>query len=347
MADHGLGARNYRELLEIGLAMGVKPAMEFLGFVDDINTIEDALEVVTKAAHPAGTVVLDPFHIFRGGGSLESITDGVTGVLFREQTSQALVEAIRRLEGLTFNPRELRANAERFSADRFRQSISAMVEKAQSSSNGRTRSAVDPIRPTRQSHPSLSGLGGFLKRCLDISVSLLGLAILGLPILLMALAVRLNSPGPALFSQLRLGLGGMPFTLVKLRTMREDAELGKGPTWAVSNDPRCTPLGGWLRRYGLDELPQLWNILKGEMSLVGPRPERPEFHRIFEAEMPEFARRLEVRAGLTGLAQIRGWRGDTSVEARLRSDIEYIETWSLARDLWILVCTIARLGKSL
>jgi len=129
--------------------------------------------------------------------------------------------------------------------------------------------------------------------------------------------------------------------MVKLRTMREDAERDKGATWAVKDDPRCTQVGGWLRRYGVDELPQLWNVLKGEMSLVGPRPERPEFHRIFEAEIPEFARRLVVRGGLTGLAQIRGWRGDTSVEERLRSDLEYIETWSLAKDLWIMLRTLS------
>jgi lipopolysaccharide/colanic/teichoic acid biosynthesis glycosyltransferase len=127
--------------------------------------------------------------------------------------------------------------------------------------------------------------------------------------------------------------------------MRADAE-DKGPTWAVEDDPRCTRLGGWLRRYGVDELPQLWNVIKGEMSLVGPRPERPEFHGIFKERMPEFVRRLEVRGGLTGLAQIRGWRGDTSVEERLRSDLEYIETWSLAKDLRILLRTVTRLGKS-
>jgi lipopolysaccharide/colanic/teichoic acid biosynthesis glycosyltransferase len=124
--------------------------------------------------------------------------------------------------------------------------------------------------------------------------------------------------------------------MFKLRTMRADAELGNGPTWAARDDPRCTRLGGFLRRYGIDELPQLWNVLKGDMSLVGPRPERPEFQAPLEVSLPEFRRRLEVRGGITGLAQIRGWRGDTSLRERLRCDLEYIEHWSFWTDIRIL-----------
>jgi lipopolysaccharide/colanic/teichoic acid biosynthesis glycosyltransferase len=134
----------------------------------------------------------------------------------------------------------------------------------------------------------------------------------------------------------RLGLGGREFVMLKLRTMRADAELGVGPTWAVDGDPRCTRLGAVLRRWGVDELPQLWNVLKGDMSLIGPRPERAEFHRSFLARFPEFDRRLSVRGGVLGLAQVQGWRGDTSIEARLRCDLEYIERWSLWSDLRVL-----------
>jgi lipopolysaccharide/colanic/teichoic acid biosynthesis glycosyltransferase/glycosyltransferase involved in cell wall biosynthesis len=322
--------------------------IEFRGFVpkDELRMLyRKCRALVIPGQEDFGLASLEaqacgrPAVAYGAGGSLESVIDEVTGVLFGRQTTDALVEAVRRLERIRFNPGKLRANAERFSAERFRQSMRAMVEKAQNSSKGKAVFALRPAQSPRHPHPSLSGLSGLLKRSLDISVSLLGLAILGLPILLTALAIRLGSPGPGFFFQPRVGLGGQSFDMVKLRTMREDAERDEGPTWAVKDDPRCTQIGGWLRRYGVDELPQLWNVLKGEMSLVGPRPERPEFHRIFEAEMPEFARRLVVRGGLTGLAQIRGWRGDTSVEERLRSDLEYIETWSLAKDLWIIVRT--------
>ena len=327
-----------------------RPNIEFRGFVpkDELRTLyRQCHALVIPGREDFGLASLEaqacgrPAVAYGAGGSLESVIDEVTGVLFRRQTTDALIDAVRRLERIRFKPGELRANAERFSAERFRQSMRAIVEKAQNSSKGKSVFSLRPAQPAQQPHPSLSGLFGLLKRGLDISVSLLGLAILGLPILLTALAIRLGSPGPGFFFQSRVGLGGRSFDMVKLRTMREDAERDKGPIWAVKDDPRCTQVGGWLRRYGVDELPQLWNVLKGEMSLVGPRPERPEFHRIFEAEIPEFARRLEIRGGLTGLAQIRGWRGDTSVEERLRSDLEYIETWSLAKDLWIILRTLS------
>jgi lipopolysaccharide/colanic/teichoic acid biosynthesis glycosyltransferase len=159
---------------------------------------------------------------------------------------------------------------------------------------------------------------------------------LGLPVLLTGLLIRINTRGPAFFVQPRVGLRGRRFLMFKLRTMRADAELENGPTWAVRDDPRCTRLGGILRRYGVDELPQLWNILRGEMSLVGPRPERPEFQAPLEVLLPGFGKRLEVRGGITGLAQVRGWRGDTSLKERLRCDLEYIEHWSFWEDVRIL-----------
>ena len=112
-----------------------------------------------------------------------------------------------------------------------------------------------------------------------------------------------------------------------------------GPTWAVSDDPRCSPWGSLLRKYGIDELPQLLNVLRGDMSLIGPRPERPEFQSVFEARIPGFGRRLDVRGGISGLAQVRGWRCDTSLEQRLKSDLEYIENWSVWKDVLILFRT--------
>jgi len=172
---------------------------------------------------------------------------------------------------------------------------------------------------------------------MDIVLSISGLMLLGPLLALVAWLIRRESPGPAIYRQIRLGRGGREFAILKLRTMRADAEVPSGPTWAVEGDPRCTRLGAVLRRWGIDELPQLWNVLKGDMSLVGPRPERPEFHACFQMHLPEYDRRLVVRGGVVGLAQVRGWRGDTSIEQRLRCDLEYIEGWSIGTDLLVLL----------
>jgi lipopolysaccharide/colanic/teichoic acid biosynthesis glycosyltransferase len=188
-------------------------------------------------------------------------------------------------------------------------------------------------------HPSISGGTGKVKRTLDVVLSIIGLVIFALPLTILVWLIRRKSPGPGFYSQVRVGLGGREFVLVKLRTMHDYAERGCGPAWAVEHDPRCTRLGGMLRRWGIDELPQLWNVLKGDMSLVGPRPERPEFQAVFEKKFAGFERRLAVRGGITGLAQIRGWRGDTPIDRRLHSDLEYIKTWSLANDVAILLKT--------
>lgn len=184
-----------------------------------------------------------------------------------------------------------------------------------------------------------SSPGREIKGAFDFCGALALAALLAAPALLIAGLVRLSSRGPLLIRQQRLGKGGAPFTLYKFRTMRPDAEDGV-PVWAVSDDPRCTRLGGFLRRTGLDEIPQLWNVLRGEMSLVGPRPERPHFAAHFARSLPDYPRRHQVRPGLTGLAQTRGWRGDTSVSQRLRSDLEYISRWSPALDFSILCQTV-------
>jgi putative colanic acid biosynthesis UDP-glucose lipid carrier transferase len=157
-----------------------------------------------------------------------------------------------------------------------------------------------------------------------------------------ALAVRFGDGGAVLYRQTRVGFNGRHFTIIKFRTMLEDAERDLGPIWSVPADPRCTRLGHYLRRLGFDELPQLWNILRGEMSLVGPRPERPEFTREFRKELPGYNLRHTVRPGLTGYAQIHGWRGYTSIEERLAHDLYYISHWSLGLDVYILVMTLFR-----
>jgi len=154
-----------------------------------------------------------------------------------------------------------------------------------------------------------------------------------------ALLVRLDSPGPVLFRQVRVGKDGRKFVVLKFRTMREGAEKETGPVWAVPNDPRCTRVGKWLRRLSLDELPQLWNVLKGEMSLVGPRPERPEFVEEFERRVPRYGRRHKVKSGMTGWAQVNGLRGNVPIEERTKYDLYYVENWSLLLDLKIMVRT--------
>ena len=182
----------------------------------------------------------------------------------------------------------------------------------------------------------------YTKRAIDVVIALTGLLITGPLLLVMALVVRLTSPGPAFFIQERVGYRGRRFTIHKLRTMVEDAEGTTGPVWARADDPRITPIGRFLRRLRIDELPQLWNVLFGEMSLVGPRPERPHFVDLFSGEFPYYYRRLQVRPGITGWAQVRG-NYDTSLEdvrRKLKDDFFYIENFSIRLDLKILLMTI-------
>ena len=136
-----------------------------------------------------------------------------------------------------------------------------------------------------------------------------------------------------------MGLDGQPFELLKFRSMRQDAERESGPVWASENDPRRTVVGKVLRQFSLDELPQLWNVLMGDMSLVGPRPERPFFVDQFKDRVPQYMLRHKVKAGITGWAQVNGWRGNTSLDKRIEFDLYYIKHWSLLLDLKIIFMT--------
>ncbi|HEV3344050.1 MAG TPA: exopolysaccharide biosynthesis polyprenyl glycosylphosphotransferase [Pirellulales bacterium] len=187
------------------------------------------------------------------------------------------------------------------------------------------------------------GIGALAKRAVDFTGSLVLLSLLGIPMLVVALVVRLTSAGPAIYTQERVGLGGRRFLLFKFRTMRADAEAGTGPVWAQEHDPRRTGFGAFLRRWSVDELPQLVNVLKGEMSLVGPRPERPYFVAQFSQELPDYMQRHGVLPGLTGWAQLNGLRGNTSISARLDFDLYYIRHWSVWFDLCILFTTPIRM----
>jgi exopolysaccharide biosynthesis polyprenyl glycosylphosphotransferase len=180
------------------------------------------------------------------------------------------------------------------------------------------------------------------KRALDLGVSLVGMVVISPVLAVIALLVKLSSPGPVLIHQERAGLEERPMVMHKFRTMREDAEAETGPVWAGTNDPRRTWIGSVLRRFSLDELPQLWNVFAGEMSLVGPRPERPVFVEEFKTRLDRYADRHLVRPGLTGWAQVNDLRGQTSVEERLIYDLYYIENWSLAFDLKIILITLFR-----
>jgi Undecaprenyl-phosphate glucose phosphotransferase len=186
----------------------------------------------------------------------------------------------------------------------------------------------------------LQGGGQMLKRLFDLLGALAALALFSPLMLLIAALVKCTSRGPILYRQERMGLDGREFSILKFRTMATTAESTTGAVWAVKNDQRTTGLGKFLRRTSLDELPQLVNVLKGEMSLVGPRPERPVFVASFRKEIPGYMLRHKVKAGITGWAQVNGWRGNTSIEKRIEYDLYYIQHWSLWLDIKILFHTV-------
>ena len=189
----------------------------------------------------------------------------------------------------------------------------------------------------------LRGFNSVLKRLMDVVSSAVALVFLALPMALIAAAIRRTSPGPALYRQERMGLDGQAFMLLKFRSMYQNAEQDTGPIWARENDPRRTPIGRFLRQFSLDELPQFWNVLRGDMSLVGPRPERPFFVDKFKERLPKYMLRHKVKAGITGWAQVNGWRGNTSVEKRIEYDLHYIENWSIMLDVKIMWLTVIHL----
>ena len=188
----------------------------------------------------------------------------------------------------------------------------------------------------------LQGFNAWLKRAIDIALSATAMLILAIPLLIIALLVKLTSRGPVFYAQERMGLDGRAFIVYKFRSMYEDAESASGPVWAREDDPRATPIGRWLRKLDLDELPQFWNVLRGEMSIVGPRPERPFFVEQFKHKIPQYMLRHKVKAGITGWAQVNGWRGNTSLEKRIEYDLYYIENWSVTLDLKIMWLTVFR-----
>jgi Undecaprenyl-phosphate glucose phosphotransferase len=185
----------------------------------------------------------------------------------------------------------------------------------------------------------LEGWNSLVKRTMDVALSALGLVAIAVLFPVIALAIWLEDRGPIFYAQERMGLDGRLFRMLKFRSMRVDAE-DDGARWTEENDPRRTRVGAFLRKTSLDELPQLVNVFTGEMSLVGPRPERPEFVSTFKEKFPQYMLRHRVRAGITGWAQVHGWRGNTSLSKRVEYDLYYIENWSVGLDVKILWLTV-------
>ena len=188
----------------------------------------------------------------------------------------------------------------------------------------------------------LRGFNSLLKRTIDVVISGARAGRARHPAADHRALIRRTSPGPVFYTQERMGLDGQAFQVYKFRSMYDGAEDETGPIWARDDDPRCTPVGRWLRRFDLDELPQLWNVLRGDMSIVGPRPERPYFVEQFKHRIPQYMLRHKVKAGITGWAQVNGWRGNTSLEKRIEYDLYYIENWSVGLDLKIMWLTLLK-----
>ena len=190
--------------------------------------------------------------------------------------------------------------------------------------------------------PLNNTINSVVKRLVDIVGSAVGIVLASPIMIVSAILIKATSDGPVIFSQERVGLHNKAFKMYKFRTMIEQTEAEEAKGWTTKDDPRVTKIGRFLRRTSLDELPQLFNIFIGQMSLVGPRPERPQFVEKFREEIPRYMIKHQVRPGLTGWAQINGLRGDTSIEKRIEHDLYYIENWTLEFDIKILLLTVFR-----
>lgn len=197
----------------------------------------------------------------------------------------------------------------------------------------------DDVTALSLNSSQLHSIGLILKRLFDICFSLTFLIIFSPVYITCALLVKFSSPGPIFFKQERMGLDGKKFKCIKFRGMYVDAEAKSGPVWAKANDDRTTPIGKWLRKTSLDEIPQFINVLRGDMSVVGPRPERPVFVDDFKEQIPGYLLRHKVKAGITGWAQINGWRGNTCLEKRIECDLWYIQNWNFWLDMKIVLLT--------
>jgi exopolysaccharide biosynthesis polyprenyl glycosylphosphotransferase len=207
-------------------------------------------------------------------------------------------------------------------------------------------SQIEGIPVLRWGSTPIEGYSRLVKRIFDITLSSLGIIGLSPVFLVISLAVKLDSPGPVLFKQRRVGRNGREFTVYKFRSMFTNGQKENGAGWTVKDDPRRTKVGKVIRKFNLDELPQLFNVLFGQMSLVGPRPEQPDYVVKFKDDIPRYFQRHRVKSGLTGWAQVNGFRGDTSITERTKYDLYYVENWSLIFDIRIILLTIKNIFKS-
>ena len=188
--------------------------------------------------------------------------------------------------------------------------------------------------------PLTDSFNAFLKRAMDIVVGFIATILFSPLMLIVALLIKLTSPGPVIYSQERVGRHNKTFNMYKFRSMEVQQPSAEQKKWTTPGDPRVTPVGKFIRKTSIDELPQLWNVLKGDMSLVGPRPERPFFVERFKEDIPRYMIKHQVRPGMTGWAQVNGYRGDTSIKKRIEHDLYYIENWSIGFDFKILFLTV-------
>ncbi len=223
--------------------------------------------------------------------------------------------------------------------------INVLPELSEFIIGGNAITLFEGIPVLRLRETPMQGVSGIVKRLIDIVFSLFALIVLSPLMLTIAVIIRLTSPGKAIFRQERVGRAGKPFNIYKFRSMRADAEYNVGHVWAETDDPRQTSLGKFLRRWSLDELPQFFNVLKGDMSLVGPRPEMSGLIDTFSESIPHYLARQRVKSGMTGWAQVNGLRGNTSLEERISYDRYYIENWSLALDIKIILKTLWAIKK--
>ena len=187
--------------------------------------------------------------------------------------------------------------------------------------------------------PLNNALNALMKRGVDLVGAVTALILFSPVMLITACVIKVTSPGPLIYKQERIGLQNKPFYMYKFRSMIVQDEKAEKKGWTTKDDPRVTPFGKFIRRTSIDELPQLVNVLKGDMSMVGPRPERPQFVEKFKEEIPRYMVKHQVRPGLTGWAQVNGFRGDTSIRGRIEHDLYYIENWTLGFDFKIIFLT--------
>jgi exopolysaccharide biosynthesis polyprenyl glycosylphosphotransferase len=209
-----------------------------------------------------------------------------------------------------------------------------------------TSGQIEGIPVLRWGRTPIEGYARIVKRLFDLIISGVVIFITSPIMLILSIVIKIDSRGPALFKQRRMGRNGREFIMLKFRSMKFDSDNPNGTGWTVENDPRRTRVGEFIRRFSLDELPQLFNVFVGHMSLVGPRPEQPDYVRQFKDAIPQYFQRHKVKSGITGWAQVNGLRGDTSITERTRHDLYYVENWSLIFDIKIILLTVRSIFRS-